>query len=163
RLVLDDDAARDAAPDHDPGAAPRRLPDQRVVLALERRIRDLKDVEDAHLDMRLELRERARHADEAHLPFASKSLELGDRIVLLEHGSRRAQVELHDVEIVRSKPLEALLDGGADILAAEVERLAPGGRHVGRLERATAFAREIELTPPVPDMPAVPLPGVAIK
>src|SRR5690606_41807719 len=85
RLVLDHDASRDSAADHDARASARRLVDQLLVLALENRVRDLEDVEDTHLDVLLELRNRAGHPDEADLALLLQRFELRDRVVLLEN------------------------------------------------------------------------------
>src|SRR5690606_28364774 len=154
RLVLDHGAARAAAADDDAGPAPSGFGDERFVLALEQRVRDLEDVEDAHLEVLRQLRQRAGHADEADLALRAQLLELGNRVVLLEDGARRAEVELHDVEIVGLHTDEALLDGRADVLSREAVRLALRIRHVGRLDRAAALGREVELAAAVRDVPA---------
>src|SRR5690606_17543845 len=132
------------------------------VLALEDRVRDLEDVEDAHLDVLLELRYRARHPDEADLTLLLQRLELRTRVVLLDGGTRRAQSVQDAVEVVRPHPHEALLDAGPYVGSRELVGLACRKGHIGRLDRAAAIAREIELAAPMREVLPDLLFGVAV-
>ena len=121
------------------GPAPRRrrcaaARDQLLVLALERRVGDLEDVEDAHLDVVGEVRERARHAEEADLalvaePDISSIVPLG-----LHLRATRRHVDLDEVEVVGPQAPQALLDAGADVRRAVVVR--DGGVASARRRRA---------------------------
>ena len=113
-------------------AAPR---DQLLVLALQRRVGDLEDVEDAHLDVVGEVRQqcptcrgsgpcprRAAAAISSIVPFSSIYL------------AARRHVDLDEVEVVGAQPAQALLDAGADVGGAQVVRV--GRRRVRRRGRA---------------------------
>ena len=67
-----------------PAPAPAASAMRFLVVALDRRVRDLEDVEDAHREVIGQIRQDARHADEADLAFGLEVLERLDRVVLLE-------------------------------------------------------------------------------
>src|SRR5438067_1585539 len=85
-------AAGGAAADNDAGAGGRGAGDDLLMLTLERRVWDLERVEDAHIDLLHEVRERARDADEAHLSFALQRESFVKRAVLLELAPGQATV-----------------------------------------------------------------------
>ena len=78
------DTARHAPANDRAGARLCGLGDPLLVLPLDRGVRDLKLVEYAHLDVVLQVRQRARHADEADLALLPQNLELIDRGVLFK-------------------------------------------------------------------------------
>src|SRR5581483_6537874 len=82
------------------------------------------------------------HPQEADLSLVQEGLELGNGVMLFERGARRAGVELHEVDVVRSHPAQALLDAGPDVVAGE-DVLARARAACGRLpDGAAALARE---------------------
>jgi len=100
------------------------------VLALDRRIRDLKDVEDAHGDVVGQMRKGSGHADEADFPLIAERYERLDSLVGLQLVATRRQVDLEEVEVIRAEPPQTLLDPGADVLGSKIVRegrVAPGG------------------------------------
>jgi hypothetical protein len=114
------------------------------VFALYRRIRDLKDIEHAHGDVVLDVRQGARHPEEADLALVSQGDELGHRVVLLESALRRADVELDRVDVVGPHAPHALFDAGPDVLAGEGV-LAESLRSPVRADRTTALTGQNEL------------------
>jgi hypothetical protein len=76
-LVFCRRAARRAAPDERARARVGGLGDEFLVIALDRRIRDLEHVEDAHREVIGQVRQDARHADE---PDFALSLEVPERV-----------------------------------------------------------------------------------
>jgi LAO/AO transport system kinase len=88
-LVFRRGAAGRAAPDEGARARAGRLGDEFLVIALDRRVRDLEDVEDAHREVVGQVGQDAGHADEADLAFGLQVLEGLDRLVLLEGGPAR--------------------------------------------------------------------------
>src|SRR6266516_3494384 len=86
RQFLSSDAAPRAAPDDRARAGIGGLGDEFLVIALDRRVRDLEDVEDAHGEMIGQIRQDARHADEADPSFG---LEVPERLNGVIHLERR--------------------------------------------------------------------------
>jgi LAO/AO transport system kinase len=84
-LVLRRGAAGRAAPDERARARAGRLGDELLVIALDRRVRDLEDVEDAHREVVGQVGQDAGHADVADLAFGLEVLERLDRLALF-HG-----------------------------------------------------------------------------
>ena len=93
--------------------------DRSFVFTLDCRVRNLKDVEDAHRNVVDQVRQGARHADKSNLAGVSECEECIERAVLLERLPGRRGMELHDIEIVGFHPRKTLLDPGHDILARE--------------------------------------------
>jgi hypothetical protein len=88
-LLLRGRAASGATADEGASAGVHRLGDEVLMVALDGRVRDLEDVEDVHRDVVGEVREDARHADEADLALALQRLQHLDGAVLLERGPAR--------------------------------------------------------------------------
>ena len=116
-------AARDAAADDDARPRVGGPGDDVLVVALQRRIRDLEGVEDAHVDLLVERRQDRGHADEAHLALVAQREQLFQRAVGVELLAAQAAVELHEVEMVGLQQAQAVLDAVADVR---------GGVHVVR-------------------------------
>jgi hypothetical protein len=95
---------RCAAADHDTRSGCGRRGDDRLVFALHGRIRNLKDVEHAHGDVVLQMRQRARHADEPHLAGLLEFQHGVDGAVLFKRLLRRRYMELHQIEVVGLHP-----------------------------------------------------------
>ena len=163
RQFFSSEAAPRAAPPRMKVPAPgvRRLGDEVLVVALDGRVGDLEDVEDVHRDVVGEVRQDARHADEADLALALQRLQHLDRAVLLERGPARRHVDLDQVEAVGAEPAQRLLDVGADVRGAVVVRVRR--RRVGRdLDQAAALGGEEELIPAVADVGADQLLAAAV-
>ena len=91
----------------------------RLVLAFERGVGDLEGVEDPHGDVVSQVRQGPGHADETDLALSPQLDQFGDGVFLLKLGAARADVKLHQVDVVGLHTPEALLDPGADIGAGE--------------------------------------------
>ena len=87
------------------------------MLALQRRVGNLEGVEDTHVDLLVEGRQHAGHADEAHLALVTQgavaSASAPSRLELL---TAQAAVELHQVEVVGLQQAQAVLDPRTDVL-----------------------------------------------
>ena len=80
-LVVRWGAPGGATPDEGPGTRFHRRGDEILMLALERRVRDLKDLEYAHGNVVGQVREGPRHPDEADLPIVAEREQRLDRAV----------------------------------------------------------------------------------
>ena len=141
-----------AAPNDDTGSRLGCRRDERLVLALDRRVGDLKDLEHAHGDVIREIGQGAGHAD---VPDRAGALELEHGLqgaVLLQGLPRRRDVELEHVEIVGPHPAEALLHAREDIVAGEHVGAGLAARSGRSPHQATALAREIVFGTPIPDV-----------
>src|SRR5208282_90791 len=108
-------ASRDTAADYDPGPGGRRPRDDLLMLALERRIRDLECVEHAHLNLFNKIGQSPGHANKAHLTLLLQRQGRLQCTIFLELPPREASVKLDQVEIVRLHSPQALLQAGADV------------------------------------------------
>src|SRR6202035_4921298 len=86
--------------------------DRSFVLTLDRRVRDLKDVKNAHRDVVDQVGQGARHADKSHLAGLSELEKCIECAVLLKGLPGWRGVELHDIEIVGFHPRKTLFDPG---------------------------------------------------
>src|SRR5260370_23567038 len=93
--------------------------DRSFVFTLDRRVRDLKDVEDAHRDVVDQVRQGARHADKSDFAGVSELEERIECSMLLEGLPGWRGMELHDIEIVGLHPRKTLFDPGHDVVARE--------------------------------------------
>ena len=93
-LVLGRGTASHAAPDERARSRRQRFGDEVLVLALDRRVGDLEDVEDIHGDVVGQVGKRSGHAEETDLSFVPKRLERLDGLVSLHLGSARRYVDL---------------------------------------------------------------------
>src|SRR5580765_4021764 len=112
------------------------------MLGLQRRVRDLENVEHAQTDLLWQIWQRARDAEKADLSLPLQVLQRFEAALLLEDLGRGTRVELHHIQVVRAQTSEALLHAGNHVLTREDMRrsVARGGIH-----RATALGGEIEL------------------
>ena len=102
----------------------RRGRDQVLMLALDRRVRNLEDVENVHRDLVGQLGNGAGHPDETDLPLVAQRLQRVHGMVGLHPGTARRHVHLNEIEIVGAEPRQALLYtrpdvGGADVVRGE--------------------------------------------
>src|SRR5215471_11877329 len=149
-LVAGRSAAGRAAANERASARGDGLGDEVLVLSLQRRVRDLEDVEDVHGDVLGQVRKNARHSDEADLSFRLQLSQGLDGTAGGQRGRARRHVHLHQVETVGAEPAQALLDVRPHVFRAVVVRVRR--RHVRRqLQRAAALGRQEELIPPVTD------------
>src|SRR5947208_15278 len=72
--------------------------DRRFVFPLDRRVRDLEDIENTHGNVVDQMRQSAGHADKPHLAGLSELQEGIERAVLLQGLPRWRGVELHYVK-----------------------------------------------------------------
>jgi hypothetical protein len=77
------------APDERARARVGGLGDELLVIALDRRVRDLEDVEDAHRQVTGQVRQDARHADETDLALGLEVLERLGRVMFLQRRPAR--------------------------------------------------------------------------
>jgi hypothetical protein len=143
---------RRTAPNDDAGSRLGGRRDERLVLALDRRVGDLKDLEHAHGDVIREIGQGAGHAD---VPDRAGVLELEHGLqgaVLLQGLPRRRDVELEHVEIIGPHPAEALLHARQDIVAGEHMGAGLAARSGWGTHQATALARQIVFGAPIPDV-----------
>ena len=120
-----------------PAPAAEARVDHVLVLALQRRVGDLEGVEDAHVDLLVEVRQEAGHADEADLALVAQRQRLAERALRVELLAAQAAVELHEVEVVGLQQAQAVLDAAADVLG-RVHVLGP----MPRTGHAAALRRE---------------------
>ena len=155
-------AAGRAAPDQRARARRGRGGDEALMLALDRRVGDLEDVEDTHGEVVGQVRQRSRHPDKADLPRVAQRLQGLDGPVRLQLGPAGRHVHLQQVEAVRAEPAQALLDPGPDVAGAVVvrERRPGTGWRVAR--QATAFRGQEVLLAAVTEMPADELLAAAV-
>ena len=72
------------------------------MIAFDGGVGNLERVEDAHRDLAGKVRECPRDADEANLAGVALCEQLGHRVLLGQRGGRRADVELHQVQMIRA-------------------------------------------------------------
>src|SRR3990172_3772474 len=89
----------------------------RLVFALERRVGDLENVEHAHGDMVLQVRQGGGHANEADLALLLEVEDGPNGVVFLKRLLGGAAVELQDIYIIRLHACQALMNTGQDVLA----------------------------------------------
>ncbi|MDQ1452622.1 MAG: hypothetical protein QOK38_2488, partial [Acidobacteriaceae bacterium] len=93
--------------------------DRRFVFTLDRRVRDLKDIENTHGNVVHQMGQCAGHADKPHHAGLSELQERFERAVLLQGLPGWRGVKLDDVEIVGLHPHKTLFDPGHDVVAGE--------------------------------------------
>src|SRR5690348_11889789 len=130
--------------------------DRRLVFTLDRRVRDLKDIENTHRNMVDQVRQGAGHADKSHLSSLSEFEEGIERAVLAQGLPRWRGVKLHDVEIVGFHPRKTLFDPGHDVVAREdvCASLAAGCR--GCADQTATFAGQVIFSTSMRDIAANP-------
>jgi hypothetical protein len=117
--------------------------DRRLVFALDRRIRDLKDIENTHGNVVDQMGQCAGHTDKPHLTGLSELQECFERAVLFQGPSGWRGVERHNVEIVGLHPHKTLFDPRRHIVAGE-DVLSPlAARCRGCTDQTAAFAGQI--------------------
>src|SRR3990170_8625187 len=89
----------------------------RLVFALERRVGDLENVEHAHGDMVLQVRQGGGHANEADLALPLEVEDGPNGVVFLKRLLGGAAMELQDIYIIRLHACQALMNTGQDVLA----------------------------------------------
>jgi len=89
----------------------------RFVFTLDRRVRDLKDVEKHPWQCGPSDGQCAGHADKPHLAGVSELQECFEPAMLFQGLPRWRGVELHDVEIVGLHPDKTLFDPRHDVVA----------------------------------------------
>src|SRR5262245_5416351 len=137
------------APDDDARSRAGRLRDDRFVLPLYRRVRDLEHIEHAHRDVIREVRQRGRHADEPHLARPLERQYRLEGVVLLQGLFGRRGVELDYIEVIRLHSGEALFDTRDDVVAREYVRVPLPSWRRGRTDHTAAFASQVVLRAPV--------------
>jgi hypothetical protein len=138
-------AARGAAADQRARALACGLGDEVLVLALDRRVRDLEDVEDAHRDVFGQVREDAGHADEPDLALVLEFVQRLDGVVVRELLGARRHVHLHQVQAVGAQPAQALLNVGPDVAGAVVVRVRRRGADRDLQQAAALRSEEVLL------------------
>src|SRR5271170_6372948 len=108
-----------AAANDDPCPLLSRSGDRRLVFTLDRRVRDLKDVEHTHRNVLRQMWQCAGHADKPHLAGIPEFQEGFEGAVFFEGPLGRRRVKLDDIEVVGLHSREALLDPGDDVVAGE--------------------------------------------
>ena len=143
--------------DDDPRPGFGSRADRRFVLALDRRIGDLENVEHARRDMVRQVRQGGGDTDEPHFARLLEFEQRVERAVLLQGLFGWRGMELDDVEIVSLHPSEALLDALDDIFSGEDVGVALPGWSWCRADQTAAFAGQIEFRAPMRDVTADPL------
>src|SRR3954471_16645072 len=108
-----------AAANDDPCTLLSGSGDRRLVFTLDRRVRDLKDIENIHRHMVDQVGQGAGHANKSYLTGLSEFEECIERAVLPQGLPGWRGVELHDVEIVGLHPHKTLFDPRYDVIARE--------------------------------------------
>jgi len=107
------------------------------VVSLQRRIRNLECVKDAHLNLLDQIWQGTRYADEPHLTCLLQCQRRSQRAALLELAAGETAVELDQVQIIRLHPPQALFHTCPDVLGS-VDMVST---HSG-IRNATAFGGE---------------------
>ena len=142
--------------DDDAGALLSGGSDRRFVYTLDRRIRDLKDIENTHRNMVDQMGQCAGHADKPHLAGLPELEEGVERAVLLQGLPGGRGVELHDVEIVCLHPDQTFL-GPATTFSSEDVLPPLAARRRWSADQTAALTGQIIFSAPVRDVAADPL------
>jgi hypothetical protein len=153
-LVLRGAAAGRAAPDEGASARRGRGGDEILMLALDRRVGDLEDVEDTHGDVVRQVRRDPGHPDEADLALVAQGQQLPHRLGCLHLSAAGRHVGLHEIEPVGAEPVQTLFDTGPDVGCAVVVRERWRGARGRAAEEASALRRQEVLVTAVGEVPA---------
>ena len=129
------------------------------MFTLDRRVRDLKDIENTHGNVVRQMGQCAGHADKPHLAGLFELQECLERAVFFQGLPRWGGVELHYVEIVGLHPDKTLFDPRHDVVAGEDVLPPLAARRRGSSDQAAAFAGQIIFSAPLRDIAADPLLG----
>ena len=102
--------------------------------------------------MLLDVGEGRGAADEANLAGALQVAQRRQHVFVPDRLHRWADVQLHEVEVVRLHPAQTLVHPGQDVRAAEVVRVALPWRGRRSSDQAAALGREDVLVPTMRDV-----------